>query len=251
MRKSTVFFLIAAIALSAPFAWAQRQRGGLFGGGFGGGIGLLGQQSVQQELKLSADQIKQVDELLAAQRESFSGLRDLSREDRQAKMAEADRAAQAKLASILKEDQLKRFKQISLQQRGAQAFTDPEVATALALSDEQKSKIADIQSAAREEMRGLFQGAAGGDREELRKKFEEARTATNEKLMGVLSPEQQAKWKELTGEPFKGEIRRGFRRAGGDGNRAGRNRPDNASATIENDRRLAKRVTVTFDASRV
>jgi hypothetical protein len=67
--------------------------------------------------------------------------------------------------------------------------------------------------------------------------------------MGVLTPEQQAKWKELTGEPFKGEIRRGFRRGDGDGPR--RNRPDNASATIQHNRTLVNSVTGAFDTPRV
>jgi hypothetical protein len=234
MRKSVVLFVASAMILSAPWAWAQRPGGR---GGFGGGMGLLAQKSVQDELKLSADQVKQVDEFLAKQRESFSGTRDLSREERQKRFAENAKTSQAALVSILKEDQLKRFKQISLQQRGAQALEDAEVVGALGLTDEQKTKIGDIQTAAREEMQGLFQGAEGGDREAMRKKFETARAATNEKLLGLLTPEQQTKWKELAGEPFKGEIRPlgggnpGQGNRGGGGNRQRRNRNNDANTS--------------------
>jgi hypothetical protein len=79
---------------------------------------------------MSDEQIKKATEQVEKQRESFAGLRDLSREERQAKMQESEKANQAVLAEILKEDQLKRFKQISLQQRGGQALADPEVARA-------------------------------------------------------------------------------------------------------------------------
>ncbi len=54
---------------------------------------LLGQKAVQQELKLSDEQVKQIDEQLAKQRESFQGFRDLSPEERQKRFAESGRAA--------------------------------------------------------------------------------------------------------------------------------------------------------------
>jgi hypothetical protein len=46
------------------------------------------------------------------------------------------------------------------------------------------------------------------DEEARKKREEEARNATDEKLMNVLTNEQKTQWKELTGEPFKGEIQR-------------------------------------------
>ena len=65
-------------------------------------------------------------------------------------------------------------------------------------------------------MRAMFQG---GDRQAAQQKLAEIRKTSDEKLLGVLTPEQQGKWKELTGEPFKGEIVqpnfRGRNRAGG------------------------------------
>jgi len=214
---------LALAAVVAPEAWAQRGQGrggglGSFRGQGGNSLFLLTQKSVQDELKLSADQIKTVEEQMEKQRESFAGLRDLSREERQKKMEERAKANQAVLSEILKEDQLKRFKQISLQQRGAQALSDPDVSQALNLTAEQNDRVKAIQDGAQSEMRELFQaGAAGGDRQELQKKAAQLRNSINEKAHAVLTTEQQAKWKELTGEPFKGEIRqqpRGGNRAG-------------------------------------
>src|SRR5262249_41203276 len=89
------------------------------------------------------------------------------------------------------------------------AFSNPEVATELKLSDEQKDKVKSIQEEART---GRGQRGQGGQRtrpsEEELKKLQEARKATDEKLMNVLTTEQKTKLKELTGEPYRGEITR-------------------------------------------
>jgi Spy/CpxP family protein refolding chaperone len=195
---------LALVALAASAALAQP---GFRPGGFGGGtLFLLTQKSVQEELKLSEDQVKKVTELDQKQREAFRDFRDLSREERQQKMQEMAKANDKAIGEILKEDQLKRVKQISLQQQGARALGTPEVADALKLTDEQKDKVKGIQEESAKEFRELFQG--GGDRDEVRKKMEALRKSTEEKLMGVLTDDQKTKWKELQGEPFKGEIRR-------------------------------------------
>jgi hypothetical protein len=230
MKKHALWmFALAVTVAAAQPALAQRGgRGAGFGGGRGGNsLSLLTQKSVQDELKMSEEQIKKASEQVEKQRESFAGLRDLSREERQAKMQESAKANQALLAEILKEDQLKRFKQISLQQRGGQALADPEVAQALGLSTEQKDRIQAIQEASQGEMRELFQ--AGGDRQETQKKAEALRASVNEKATAVLTAEQQTKWKEMTGAPFKGEIRRQGR-GGGQGGAAARLRTRLGSA---------------------
>jgi hypothetical protein len=208
-RLNLLILVLVVAALTSPTAWAQRPgRGGQ--GGFGiNTLGLLAQQSVQDELKLSDDQKKQVAEHVEKQLAAAGDLQGLDREERQKKMQERTKANDAAIGGILTGDQLARFKQISLQQRGPRAFSDPEVATALGLTSDQKDKIKGIEEVAQGETRGLVQGAAGGgDRAEARKKMESLRQATNEKLQGLLTPEQQEKWKSLAGEPFKGEIRR-------------------------------------------
>ena len=44
---------------------------------------------------------------------------------------------------------------------------------------------------------------------ERMEQVEKVRTDAGEKLLAALTPEQQDRWKELIGEPFKGEIRFG------------------------------------------
>jgi hypothetical protein len=233
MRKSQIVLVMSAIVLCSSWSWAQRPGGRGFGGS-GGGTMLLGQESVQQELKLSPEQIKQVDEYLPKQRETFSGLRDLSQQERRQKLAELAKANQGALGSILDETQQARLKQIALQQRGTQALADPEVAEAVGLDDEQKGRVRELDSEARAEMQKLFQDFRAGDRTELRKKFEAARNAVSERIQALLTPEQQAKWKDLVGEPFQGEIRSLFRRGGrgdGDGGNRRRRPPGDSEST--------------------
>lgn len=213
MKRLVQLTLAAAVvAMAASPALAQerqrqRQGGGFGFGGFGGGVTfLLGQKSVQEELKLSDEQTKQVKELMDKQRESFQGLRDLSQEERRTKMQELNKANNEAVAKILKPEQLKRVRQIALQRQGAAAVSNEEVAKELKITDEQKEKIREIQMKAGEEMRGL------GFDEEARKKRQEAMKTMNEKITGVLTAEQKEKLKKMQGEPFKGEIQFGGRR---------------------------------------
>jgi hypothetical protein len=208
-RHIPIAFALLFLALATSNAMAQ--PGGGRGRGPRGGSGeamLLQQASVQKELKLSDEQIQQVTALAAKQRETFSALGDLDPEERRQKVAEAQQAQRAELAKILAADQAQRLKQIAWQQAGPQALANPEVATALALSDEQKQAVETAQNEMREQMRAVFAGGPGGDRETARAKMAEIQKAATEKLDQVLKPEQQTKFKELLGTPFTGEIQR-------------------------------------------
>jgi hypothetical protein len=200
MKRLIQITLAAAVVVMTVSPALAQQRGG---GGFGGGtLFLLTQKSVREELKLSDEQVKKVTELQEKQRESFQGLRDLSQEERRTKMQEAVKAQSEAIAKILQPQQLKRVKQIALQQAGARAVNDEEVAKTLKVTDEQKEKIREIQRESFEKLRELgFDEDKAKEREALQKE-------TNGKMMAVLSSEQQAKLKEMQGEPFKGKIER-------------------------------------------
>jgi len=223
--------VLAIIAMAVPAVQAQqqqqRQRGQRGGGGPGGGglLMLLNQKAVQEDLKLSEDQTKKVQELAQKQRDSFRDFQNLSQEERQKKGQEMAAANQKALAEILNADQMKRAKQLSLQERGARALGEEEVASSLNLSAEQKDKVKSILDDQRKQMGELFQ--PGGNREEAQKKMADLRKATDEKLSAVLSADQQAKWKEMSGEPFKGEFQR-FGAGAGGGQRPQRQRQQQA-----------------------
>ena len=105
MRFWTVllsFAVVAALALCTS-AWAQPgpggqpRPGGMFGGGSGASLSmlygpLLNVPTVQKDLDLLDEQKAEIkpagEKAQAAMRELFSGMRDLSQEQRQAKMEE-------------------------------------------------------------------------------------------------------------------------------------------------------------------
>jgi hypothetical protein len=201
-KKMRVLFrlvsLATVVALSSSAALAQGQFR------FGANDFLLGQKSVQKELKLSEEQIKKVEDLSASMGEKFIEALGLEGDERRAKWEEI-RKENEKAVEILKPEQSKRLKQIAYQQQGAGAFANAEVEEALKLTNEQKQEVAKINHFFVGQTRELIiKGVAD---EEGRKKIEELRKDASEKVVNLLSDEQKAKWKDLQGEPFKGELR--------------------------------------------
>jgi Spy/CpxP family protein refolding chaperone len=195
--------VLVAIVLSGSAVQAQRPEGGGRAGGMGGDLSfLLSQPSVQTELKLSEEQRKKATELAEKQRGGFQELRNLSQDERRKKFAERAEANRKSVAEILEPAQLKRVEQISLQQQGAAAYGRPEVVAALGLTSEQQEKFKAIHEESREKMRAAFQGGRPD-----RDKLEAVRKSAIEQTGALLTAEQKTKWRELTGEPFTGEIR--------------------------------------------
>jgi hypothetical protein len=217
MNRLSKFVLTVAVVafIAAPVCAQQQRRGGGGGRGAGAGmgpggmsqLGLLAQKSVQEELKLTPDQVEKVTEAQRKQQGARQGFADLSPEERTKKIQEMAKETDKLVADMLKPDQAKRLKQIQLQQQGAMAFNNPEVAKALNFTAEQKQKLKDIQDMVAKERAALRQG--GGDRQEAAKKIADLTKKTNTEALALLTADQKAKWKEMTGEPFKGEITQG------------------------------------------
>jgi hypothetical protein len=170
---------------------------------------LLEQPSVQKELTFSDAQTKQVETLAVRRRLAFLESRELSLTRWYAKFEEL--AAEEKaVVEGLSPEQARRLKQIAWQEGGASAFGDPELAEALGLTDDQKEQIRTIQG---EALRALVRSGGhrqGPPRPEDWKKAEEAWRTARDQVVGLLTADQKAKWKELKGEPFRGEIRTPF-----------------------------------------
>lgn len=188
-----------------------------------------------------------------AARPDFSSLRDLSEEDRTEMFSKMRTEAEALskktdelLAALLEPEQITRLDQIALQINSKNALAavlkSEDVRKELSIGDEQVTKLEEVEKAAaeeqtkmREEMRANFSGGRGrgeggegegGERpdmrkifEEMQKKGEEAREKAAEKIMAVLTADQQASLKKLKGEEFEIDMRSLGR--GGQGGRGG------------------------------
>lgn len=198
----TLRWVVAGLALQLTVGQAMAQFGGR--GGVSGTT-LVQQKSVQEELKLSEEQIEKLKQVGTKLRESFGGGGG-DREEARKKFEEVRQVAEKDMAGILSADQSKRLKEIVLQQTGPLALARPEIAKEVGLADDQQAKVKEIADAYSSETRGQFQPGGGGDREEARKKRETLRKDTNDKLLAILKDDQKKAWEKLMGEPFKGEI---------------------------------------------
>ena len=196
--------LLVLIALPAT-AFAQRGDRSL--------LDQLQQEDVQSELKLTSEQLQQLDQLRESlnDRSGFVALMQKSREvesdEERAKLREqmrnyaSNRRTQAdeKLKSVLTDAQQTRLQQVVLQQRGLRAITDDEVAANLMLTDQQKK-----QFEALAEQRDTARRELGGDvgTDEQREQF---RAEWDSKYAAVLTAEQRQQWGTMVGPPMAGQ----------------------------------------------
>jgi len=209
MFRGMIGLGMAAI-LAAP-AMAQGQGRGFGGMMGGGGISMLiGNESVQKEIKLDDQQTEKAKELATKNREKMTELReklqgleqDEQRTKRQEFAKEMNASTSKAIAEFLKPEQIKRLHEISYQTMGANAFTDPDVIKKLSITDTQKGEIQTIVDESRQEMREIFQSLQD-DREAGMKKLAEHRKETLGKVVAKLNDEQQKTWKEMIGSPFE------------------------------------------------
>ncbi len=193
--------LIPSLALAQP-GGGRGFRGGPGGAG-GGVLGLLQREEVQQEVQLVDEQQTQLrelaDDIRSQMRDVFEQMRDVPREERRARFDEIRAAAEkirtdaeARLQTVLLPHQLERLKQIELQSRlqqnGAAALNDGELADSLGLTAEQQERL-------RQRAEELQQ--------EMQQKIVQLRAEAREKLLQELTPEQRAKLESMLGDQFE------------------------------------------------
>lgn len=212
MRTTCKALLILGLIVCLGGLAQSQQKGKGRGFGFGGGgpAQLLNNKSVQTELKMTDEQITKAKDLAKEindkHKDDFAAARAIEdREERGQKMQALNKTVTEEvmkgLPDVLNPDQVKRFKQITLQTQGVRAFSDETVQKELKLTDDQKDKIKTINDDMRQEMQSVFSG--GGDPQENRKKMQTLQKETMEKVSAVLTDDQKKTWKEMTGEPFE------------------------------------------------
>jgi hypothetical protein len=165
---------------------------------------LLLQPSVCKDLDLSADKRKKIENFADGQWKKAQALADLEEKERDKRFEDMTKENEKFVSEVLSPDQKKRLHQIILQTAGLLCVTRPHVAKELKLSDEQKKRAAQMQQEARDEVEELIHET--GD-EQKDAKLRELHETSRKRLTELLTDEQESKWKELTGKPFKGEIR--------------------------------------------
>ena len=220
--------LTVAAAVLVAGAISAQPTGFGFGGGQGPS-GLVMNKAVQEDLKMTEEQVTKAAEwakgFFAKRQEIFKdkgielgkgggggggfgkGLDPETMAKFAAANAEVDKAAYKELETVLKPDQVKRLKQIQVQARGVSAFQNADIAKDLKLTDDQKKAVTDISADLQRELMEMGQDFFGGgfDQEkmtEFQKKSQELQKKTFEKVTAKLTDDQKKTWKEMTGAPF-------------------------------------------------
>lgn len=125
-------------------------------------------------------------------------------------MKKLPEAAMKALADVLDAKQLKRLRQIDLQQQGPQAFLNEKVQTELRMTGQQKESMKKVIDASgevvKERTQEIIQGLKGGGLQGLKDlptKLGDIQKEVMEKCLTVLTDSQKNQWKDMTGEEFK------------------------------------------------
>jgi uncharacterized protein YchJ len=164
---------------------------------------LMRHKAVRDALHLTDDQAKEIKEFATRQWKKAQAMADLREEQRREKFDAMAKENHKFLRDTLKPEQHRRLHQIAIQVAGLLMVTHPDVAKEIHLTAEQKKKAEHLQEEARKEFRKEIHSEATEGRET---RMEEMRQANRKRLMGLLTPEQKAKWKKMAGEKFTGDL---------------------------------------------
>ena len=166
---------------------------------------LLRHKAVRDDLKLTHREARMIHEFTEEQWKKAQEIEELTdAKERDRKYDELTKQDEKFLDAVLTPAQHKRLDQITLQVAGLLWIKRPDIAAELKLTDEQKKKAVEYQEAARKEMEALLHSTTRRDREaELRK----LHAASKKRLLDLLTDEQEAKYQEMIGDPFRGELR--------------------------------------------
>jgi hypothetical protein len=164
---------------------------------------LLRQKSVQEELRLTPDQVRKVSEFTNKQHEAAREAIKRGEAERERKFDQLRNENRQFLADTLAPGQRKRLEQISMQLTGLMQLTRPEVSRALNLTEDQVQKFKQMQTEARKELVELL---SDKNREGRHEKIAKRREETRRKIRAILTDEQKAKVDEMVGPQFKGPI---------------------------------------------
>jgi serine/threonine protein kinase len=167
---------------------------------------VLSDRRVQADLVLDDAQrgkIEALTEVFTQRRlDSLHDFRELSSPERRSRFLELARANDRVMRTTLTPAQLQRLEQITLQLHGPMVFSQPEIVVRLHLTDLQRQAIRQFEREAFAPAWNLGEEPSGeqpppGGRHGVVQ-------AVMEKALALLTPEQLAEWRKLTGAPFKG-----------------------------------------------
>ena len=199
-----ILTLGVVVALGMP-VWAQGPRMVPEEGAIQ--LMLLRQKSVRDDLHLTPDEAAKIEAFGSQQWKKAVKIHEstTNHEERHAKYKVLADENEKFIHEVLEPAEIKRLDEITLQRAGFMWITRPDIAAKLELTPEQKEKAAELQKAAHKEMHDVIH--TPGSWEDKHATLKELHAANEKKLMALLTDAQEAKWKEMCGAPFAGELR--------------------------------------------
>jgi hypothetical protein len=173
-----------------------------------GGPYIVFRDKVQDDLMLSTEQKGKLEAVLPERLQEtgtfLQRLEGVGPAEREKELAEYRPKAREKLAAVLKEtlkeDQLKRLRQLVLQQEGAFALGG-EVGKELKVTDDQRKQFAAVVREMQKRIEPLIKEAqSGGNPEEIRPRAIKIRKEHEGKIEAILTDDQRKRWKEMLGK---------------------------------------------------
>jgi Spy/CpxP family protein refolding chaperone len=166
---------------------------------------LLRHKAVRDDLKLTHRETRKIHEFTEAQwNKALEAEKLADAKERDRRYHEMTKEDEKFLSEVLTPAQKKRLDQITLQVAGLLWIKRPEIISALKLTDEQREKAEQYRVESRKEIEEILHSTTERDRHaEVRKH----RAAAKKRMLELLTDEQEAKYNELIGPPFLGELR--------------------------------------------
>lgn len=221
MKILRTFVVVAAAALMATAAMAQRGQGGMrmMGGGFGdsSGVMLLQRADVQKDLGVTDEQKSKLDamrqQMMDDMRSRFQGGGGggFDRDAMQKAMKEMQDKSKTETAKILTKEQMTRLREINIQLAGNSAVAWEDVQKELGMTSDQTAKVKDLQAKQQDANQAVFQKMRDGEisREEIGDIMKKNQDTLNAELGKILKDDQKTKLKTMGGKPFKADANNG------------------------------------------
>jgi hypothetical protein len=180
---------------------------------------LLQSEGVRKDLKLSEDQDGKVSAIargfIESREKGFEDLRKSIQNPAELRQKRVDlvrdmkNAAWTKLKASLSDGQQARLKQLTNQRLGILAFLNPEVHSALNLTDEQKQELRTVcmkAIAERPTLRDYRLAHPDAPPEVWKDAVDAVDERAMAKMLELLTQPQRAQWAEMTGPPYKFKL---------------------------------------------
>jgi peroxiredoxin len=164
---------------------------------------VIADPAVQADLKLRADQKRQVEAFLEKVGPSLWVMRDWSFDQSRDRLEPLIRQTESSVRAVLTKSQRQRLQQIMLQQRGPEALLRPEIAQVLAISAGQLGQLRSVVDETRRsvEQLGRIPKDASAATEHDRAAHN-LRIGEQDRILAILTDAQEKSWTALRGRRF-------------------------------------------------